>query len=99
MRQRALVMFAAHRHGNGAPDAGFDMNDKAFFFIADENGQRVLIRGKNAKDLHPHDIRIHILEVPPRVRNDNDVTDTVTFLICIPTDETISIRSDGGNAA
>jgi hypothetical protein len=52
-------MFAAHRHGNGAPDAGLDMNDKTFFFVADENGQCVLICRENAKNFHTHDIRIH----------------------------------------
>jgi hypothetical protein len=52
-------MFAAHRHGNGAPDAGLDMNDKTFFLIPDENGQRMLIRGKNPKNVHAHDIRVH----------------------------------------
>ena len=60
MGQRPFIMLTAHRHGNGAAHARFDVNDKAFFLIPDKNGQRMLIRGKNAKDLNPHDIRVHI---------------------------------------
>ncbi len=57
--QRALIMFSPHRHGNGPPNTGFHMNDKALFHITDINSQRVLIGGENAKNLNPHDIRVH----------------------------------------
>jgi len=57
--QRTLIMLAPHRHGNGPPDAGLHMNDETLFLITNKNGQRVLIGGENAKDLHPHDIRVH----------------------------------------
>ena len=59
MRQGALIMFAPHRHGDGAPNTWLDMDDEAFLLVTDENGQGVLIRGKDPKDFHAHDIRVH----------------------------------------
>lgn len=59
--ERSFVMLTAHRHGDGTTDAGFDMDDKTLFVIADEDGQRVLIRGKYSKNLHAHHIRVHNL--------------------------------------
>ena len=76
-------MFAAHRHGNGAPDTGLDMNDETFLLVTDINGQRMLIRRENAKNLHPHDIRVHIQEIAPLAMNDNVVTAKDTFLISL----------------
>jgi hypothetical protein len=80
--QWALVMLPTHRHGNGATDTWLNMDDKAFFVVADENGQGVLVCGENAKNLHPHDIRVHNLEVPLVIANDNDVTAKDKLLIC-----------------
>ena len=57
--KRAFIMLTAHRHGDGTSDNRFDMDDKTFFVVADEDGQGVLIRGKDAKYFHAHDIRVH----------------------------------------
>src|SRR5260221_8726374 len=72
MRQGPLVMLPAHRHGDGTTHTRLDVNDKTFFVVADKNGQRVLIRGKDSKNLHAHDIRVHTLEIPLPAANDND---------------------------
>jgi len=57
--QRPLIVFAAHGHRDGAADAGLNVNDKAFLFVTDENGQGVLVRGENSKDFHADNIGVH----------------------------------------
>ena len=64
MGHRTLVMLTLHGHGNGASDTRLDVDDEAFFIVADEYGQRVLVRGKNPKYFHPDDIRVHKKPVP-----------------------------------
>src|ERR1700677_1294006 len=79
--QGTLVVLPAHGHRQGATHAGLHMDDKALFLVPNENGEGVLIRGEDAKNLHPHHIRIHHLEIPLRQREDNAVTSFHLFLI------------------
>ena len=80
MGQRPLVTLAPHRHGNRATDTWLDVYDEALFLITNKNGQGMLICRKYAKNLNRHDIRVHILDLAPVVRNDNGVTEKGTFL-------------------
>lgn len=72
--ERPFVVLSAHRHGNRPANARFHMDDKTLLLVPDKYSQGVLISGKYAKNLNPHDIRVHILEVPPLTGNDNVVT-------------------------
>jgi hypothetical protein len=56
---RGRSLCSPHGHGDGAPHAGLDVDDEALFVVADVDGQRVLVRGKDTEDLDLHDIRIH----------------------------------------
>jgi hypothetical protein len=71
MGQRTFVMLAPHGHGNGPTDTWLDMDDKALLLVADENGQRVLVRRENAKHLNAYHVRIHNLSVTLLGADDN----------------------------
>ena len=71
MGERAFVVLAAHGHGDGASDDGFDVDNETFFVVANEDGQGVLVGGKDTEDFHPNDIRVHTLRVALRSPNDN----------------------------
>ncbi len=62
--ERPLVLFAAHRHGDGAADAGLDVDDKTFFLVADKDREGVLVGGKYAENFDAHDIRVHSIPIP-----------------------------------
>ena len=79
--ERSFVVLALHRHRDGFSHARFNMDDKALLIISDVDGQRMLIRGKNPKYFHAHDIRVHTLSVPLPGTDDNDGTDDDDFLI------------------
>jgi len=79
--ERAFVVFALHGHGDGAADAGLDVDDEAFFVVTDKNGQRMLVGGKDSKHLHAYHIRVHTLPVALRGADDNAGTDPDRFLI------------------
>ena len=58
VRQRPLIVFTTHGHGNGTANTRLDVNHEAFLLVADKDGQSVLIGGEYPKNLNPHYVRI-----------------------------------------